>query len=328
MPDSVTILIVGTDRTGTTIGLALRKAGASFQRIGFDPDPKRLRQARDLGAIDREATNLARAAPDADLAIVTLDGGPAAEAGADLAGRLRPDTVVLATSRLQTATLDSLRSRLAPQNPVLGAVPFVGPRQVLGLAAAAEEPTADAFEGGLLGVVLPPGSPEASVEICLDLAAILGTTPFFLDAAEVDSLAATSEEMPSVVAATFLASLTSNPGWRDQRRLVGPVFAQLTGLVEADPDGFARELIANRVNVLARLEAFTAAADDLREILEARDEKLLTAHLTRALGVHQDWRAVRGESRPDHGVELPGMPRVGMLDRLLGRGPRPVRPPS
>lgn len=327
MAESVTILIAGAGRTGIVIGLSLRRA-AAFQRLGFDPDPKVRRKALDVGAIDREVRDLARAAPEADLVIVTLDGERAAKAGAELAGNLRPDTVVLATARVQTPTLESLRSRLLPHNPVLGAVPFVGPRQALGSEISADEPTPDFYDGGMMGIVLPPGTPEAAVVICTDLAAILGTTPFFLDAAEVDSWAATSEEFPPVLAATFLGSLTRNPGWRDHRRLVGPAFGRLTGLIDADPEGLARELVSNRTNLLARLSALAAETDDLRGLLESGDEKRLAAWLKQSLGVHQDWRTVRGESRPDHGVELPGMPRVGMFDRLLGRGPRPAQPPS
>lgn len=324
MPETITILIAGTGPIGTIIGLALRKAAETFQRIGFDPEPKVSQHARKLGAIDREAGDLARPAGDADLVIVTLAAERAIEAAEALAGRLRPDTVVLCTARLQTPALDAIRSRLTPHNPVLGSVPILGPKRALGLVAAPTEPTADFFEGGLLGIILPPGTPEGAAEIALDLAAILGTEPFFLDAAEADSLTATSDELPAAVAAALVASLTRNPGWRDQRRLVGRSLARLAGLVEDEPGAeLAREMVANRANLLARLDALSEEVAELRSILEVGDEARMAAQLDAALEIYRDWKTVRLESRPDHGIELPGIPRLGMFDRLVGRSRRP-----
>ncbi|HSR47779.1 MAG TPA: prephenate dehydrogenase/arogenate dehydrogenase family protein [Anaerolineales bacterium] len=324
MPETVTILIAGTGQIGTIIGLALRKAAETFQRIGFDPDPKVSQQARKLGAIDREAGDLARPAAEADLVILTLTAERALEAAEALAGRLRPDTVVLSTGRLQGPTLDAIRSRLSPHSPVLGTVPFLGPRRALGLIPPETEPSPDFFQGGMLGIILPPGTPEGAVEIALDLAAILGTEPFFLDAAEADSLTATSDELPTAVAAALIASLTHNPGWRDQRRLVGRSLARLAALVEDEPTAeSAREMVANRANLLARLDALSDEMAALRSIVEAGDEARLAAQLDAALEVYRDWKTVRMESRPDHGVELPGMPRIGLFDRLFGRSRRP-----
>ena len=284
MGETVKILIAGTSRLGSVIGLALGTQGETFERIGFDPDRKTSQQARKAGAIDGEAGDLERPAADADLVVLTLGAEQAVEAADALAGALRPDTVVLFTGRLQTSSLKALQERLMPRNPVLGTIPVLGARRALGLEPASEAPTADDYDGGLLGIVLPPGTPEGAVDIALDLATILGTTPFFLDAEEVDSLAATSEDFPAAVAAALLASLAHNPG---------------------------------------RLDALDAELDTLREILKRGDKDRLAGLLEGAIDSHQDWRTVRLEGRPDHGVELPGIPKIGVLDRLIGRKPPP-----
>jgi len=177
----------------------------------------------------------------------------------------------------------------------------------------------------MLGIVAPPGTPEGALQICMDLAAILGAIPFFLEAAELDSVTATSEEIPSILAAALLESLQVNPGWRDQRRLVGRSFAQLAGLVQGRPGGdWAEELISNRGPLVARLEALAEELESLRGMLSSADEAGLAARLDRAGEIYQDWRSIRLESRPDHGVELPGLPRINLFDRLLGRRERPA----
>jgi len=319
MAENISILILGTGSTAASMGLALRRAGENFNRIGYDPDPATARQAQQAGAVDKVISHPRGAAEEADLVLLNLSSPHALWAAEAIAERLKPDTVVLSTVGLRDAAMQAVRMRLAPKNLCLGAVPFLAPTEVVGESAA------DMFEKGMLGIVAPPGTPEGAVQICMDLAAILGATPFFLESAELDSVTATSEEIPSVLAAALLESLQVNPGWRDQRRLVGRSFAQLAGLIERRAGGgWAEELIANRGPLIARLEALAQELESLRAMLASGDEGGLTARLERAAEIYQDWRSVRLASRPDHGVELPGVPRLDLFERLLGRRQRPV----
>src|SRR3990170_3243318 len=146
----------------------------------------------------------------------------------------------------------------------------------------------------MLGIVAPAGTPQGAVQICLDLAAILGATPFFLEPAELDSVTATSEGIPSILAAALLASLQVNPGWRDQRRLVGPSFARLAGLIEGQAGGdLASEWISNRGPLASRLEALALELEGLRILLASADEAGLAAWLNRADETYRDWRSIR-----------------------------------
>jgi len=324
MAETINVLILGTGTAGASIGLALRRAGANFNRIGYDPDPPTARQAQRTGAVDKVVSHPGGAAAEGDLVLLNLSSAQALRAAETIAERLKADTVVLSTAGLRDAALQEVRTRLAPKNLCLGAVPFLGPRRALGTEGVGV-PAADMFEQGMLGIVAPPGTPKGAVQICMDLAAILGATPFFLEPAELDSVTATSEEIPSVLAAVLLESLQANPGWRDQRRLVGSSFAQLAGLIERRAGGgWAEELIANRGPLIARLEALEQELESLRAMLASADEGGLTSRLDRAAELYRDWRSVRLESRPDHGVELPGVPRINLFERLLGGRKRPV----
>jgi prephenate dehydrogenase len=317
MTEPVKLLILGTGTVGASIGLALRRAGDNFQRLGYDPEPRTAEQARQSGAVDRVVQHPGNAAAEADLVVVTLPPAAALDAVEALADNLRPDTVVLYTFHLLTGVLEKMQGALGPGRPCLGAVPFLGPRRALAVGAE-DGPAADAFEGGMLGIVSPPGTPRGAIEICLDLAAILGATPFFLDPAELDSVTATSEEFPALLAAALLESLTANPGWRDQRRLVGRPFARLTSLLVGSPPDVAAEWIANREPLMARLDALSEELFSLRDLLASADEGTLVQRLESATTRYREWRAFRTESRPDHGVELAEMPRIGLFDRLLG----------
>jgi prephenate dehydrogenase len=325
MSEPVKLLILGTGEVGASIGLALRRAGDNFQRIGFDPQPERGQRAQQAGAVDRLLTSPRGAAREADLVVLTLPPEQAVELAAVIAGEIRPDTVVLYTFRLQAEALGKISQALGPSVPCLGAIPFLGPQRAL--APGPGEASADAFDRGMLGIVSPPGTPQGAVEICLDLAAILRATPFFLDPAELDSVTATSEEFPTLLAAGWIGSLDANPGWRDQRRLVGVPFARLSGLLEgAAASELAAEWVANRRTLTARLDALAEELADVRQLLEAADEPALAQRLESAANRYQEWRTFRAESRPDHGVEFADVPRVNLFERLVG-GRRPRNTP-
>jgi len=318
MAEPIRVLILGTGTVGASIGLALGRAGQNFDRVGYDPRSQTAQQAHKTGAVDRLIHQPARAAGEADLVLLTLPPMQAVDAAAAIAGNLRPETVVLCTFRLQVKLMDPLRETLGPANPCLGAVPFLGPQRALAQDGDPEASAADAFGGGMLGIVAPPGTPQGAIEICLDLAAILGATPFFLDPTELDSVTATSDELPAVVAAAMLQSLTANPGWRDQQRLVGRPFARLTGLLEGSSAELAAEWVANRGPLVARLEAIAEEMAALRDLLTAGDEGALCERLEEATTRYQEWRGVRAASRPDHGVDFDDIPRLNLFDRLLG----------
>ncbi len=317
MAQTLTLLLLGTGTTGASIGLALRRAGEHFHRVGFDPDPQTLRKAQQAGAVDRTVNNPAGAAAEADLVLLNLPAPNSLRTVEAIADRLKAETVVLSTAGLHGDAIHPVRERLAPNHPLVGAVPFLGPLSVLSQIEA--EPSADLFDGGMLGIVAPPGTPEGAVDICMDLAAILHATPFFLEAAELDSVTATSEGIPSILAAAAVESLQVNPGWRDQRRLVGRSFARLAGLVEAETGTeWASQLISNRGPLLLRLDALAEELGSLRTMLESADQAGLADRLNHAAATYQEWRSTRLEAQPDHGIETPPPPRTSLFDRLMG----------
>jgi prephenate dehydrogenase len=184
-----------------------------------------------------------------------------------------------------------------------------------------DAPAADRFDGGMLGIVAPAGTPQGAIEICLDLASILKATPFFLEPTELDSVTATSEELPAVLAAAMLESLGANPAWRDQRRLVGRPFARLAGLLVGSPPEVAAEWMANRGPLIARLDALAEELAAVRDLLTAEDEGGLSKRLEQAAARYEEWRVARTLAQPDYGVDVGEVPRVNVFERLLGTRP-------
>ena len=71
------VTVLGTGLIGGSVGLAARASG--HEVCGFDPDTARLERAHEIGALDAVAPDLATAVADADLVVVAVPVGRAAD---------------------------------------------------------------------------------------------------------------------------------------------------------------------------------------------------------------------------------------------------------
>jgi prephenate dehydrogenase len=321
----VEILLLGLGETGASVGLALGRSGGDFRRIGYDPDMDVARTAHKAGAVDRLTTDPLREGRTADLVFYNLPSstqGPALEA---VASDLKNGAVLIDTTPLKRSALETIPARLAAGAAFVGAVPILGADRVF--APEAPQASAELFQGGLLALVLPPGTAPEAVEVCTDLAALLGAQPFFLDAAELDAAMAASEALPMVLAAAYLRSLAASPAWRDQGRLAARTFDGLSRLAALRPAAdLGQDLAANRSNVLRWIDAFLAELEELRELVAQADSGDLSRPFEDAVLVYQAWKANRLQDLGESAAPVPGMSTGTVLARLLGlRRPLPPR---
>ena len=321
----VDILLLGLGETGASVGLALGRSGSEFRRTGYDPDMDVARAALKAGAVDRLTSDPRGEGRTADLVFYNLPSstqGPAPEA---VASELKNNSVLVDMTPLKRSALETIPARLAAGAAFVGAVPILGADRVF--HPDAPQASADLFQGGLLALVLPPGTAPEAVELCTDLAALLGARPFFLDAAELDAAMAASEALPMVLAAAYLRSLAASPAWRDQGRLAARAFEGLTRLAAHRPAAdLAQDLAANRSNVLRWIDAFLGELEELRELVAQGDSEGLSRPFEDAALVYQAWKATRMQDKGETAAPLPPMSTGSAWARMLGlRRPLPPR---
>ncbi len=321
-------LIVGLQTLGASIGLALGTGDFGRSRTGYDSDNERARAARKAGAVERQALNLERATPQANLVILAVPAGEAQQYLEVIAPRLKPGALLLDLASRQNESSGWVASHLPEGRAYIGAALAVSP-QALHSLPESDAPRANLYRGGLLALAIPPRTPAAAVDLALALAQQLGATPFFLDPGEIDAVLATVEDLPTLMGAAFLRVAIDTPGWREARRMAGLPFASLARIGAAQPaKQFQASLTLNRMNVVNRMDALIAELHMLRRLIA--DETLqdeLAARLAEAIEAHNDWLEARTRSEwaeeERGGVELPD--RTGTLGRLLGIG-MPLRP--
>ncbi|MDE2586444.1 MAG: prephenate dehydrogenase/arogenate dehydrogenase family protein, partial [Betaproteobacteria bacterium] len=122
------VVVFGVGLIGGSFALALKEAGAVEEVVGFGRSPGSLRQALDLGVIDRAGINPAHDLPDADLVLLATPVGQMPEIMARIAPYLGPETIVTDGGSTKSDVVAAARAAFGPRigqfvpaHPIAGA---------------------------------------------------------------------------------------------------------------------------------------------------------------------------------------------------------------
>jgi prephenate dehydrogenase len=255
------IAIVGVGLIGGSVGLAAReRLGAEV--TGWDPAPGVLDAAREVGAVDRAAPDVAGA----------LDGAEAAFVAAPV-GAL-PDAVRAA---LAAAGDDCVVTDVgSTKRTVVGAVHderFIGGHPLAGAAnAGVRHARAELFDGATWYLTPTPTTRGTLYERLHRLLSGLGARPAALDADTHDRLLATVSHLPHVLANVLVAQAArarteegeplpaTGPSFRDITRVAGSNTAIWRDIYLANADALI-EAIDDAVERLGAVRAALAGGD-------------------------------------------------------------------
>ena len=276
------VAIVGTGMIGTSLGLALKRAGAAREIVGVDAARDAARAARARGALDRVAASTADLGA-CDVIILAL---PVAAVGGVLAS-LAPLNGAVATDvgSVKGAVLEAARAALGddvanfvPGHPIAGS-------HESGPAAAA----ADRFDG--CRVVLTPDGQTADAALRrveeLWVAAGAGAVTR-MDAALHDRVFAYTSHLPHAVAYALIGGLLART---DADRLFAYTAGGLrdfTRIAASDPVMWRDVFLANAEHVLEAMDDFSAGVARLRGHIARADGAALRDFLDAAAAARRD----------------------------------------
>ncbi len=249
---TTSVRIVGTGLIGTSLGIALSRAG--YAVVLADPSPTAVSLARDLGA--GAVASADDAAPD-----IVVVAAPPDVAGSVVADELAawPDAVVTDVASVKVAVLEDVRRRGGDLTRYAGSHPMAG-RERSGAVAA----RGDLFDGRAWVVVPHDQSSQAAVEAVTSLAVAAGGTVSTMDPAEHDAAVAVVSHVPQLASSLVAGRL---------RELTDPAVAlsgqgirDVTRVAASDPQLWTQILSGNAAavrHVLADLR------DELDEVVTA-----------------------------------------------------------
>ncbi len=245
------ITIVGLDSIGIALAQAIKRARPSAILMGVDADPRQVKTALMNAQFDRNDTNIAAAARDADLIVLNVPASQLREAFKQIAPHVRDGAVVLDLSPIKAPVLEWAAEFLPPTARHLSCHLVLHPD-----VDELREPTPDLFHGSVLCMAPTPDTDEAAIKSGSDLAKIIGARPYFMDVLEHDGLLAAVEGMPGLVSAAVLMAATRARSWPELSQVAGAIFAHTTRAPQHSALDYGAALAYNQAEVLRWLDAF------------------------------------------------------------------------
>lgn len=263
------VLIVGLGLIGGSIGLALRKwsderkvdGQKPLEITGFDPNLDHQRAAEKMGAVDRGAWDLPKAARDADIVVLATPVNAVRDVLQDLAPQLRPGTVVTDTGSTKAAVL-KWANEVLPES-----IHFVGGHPMAGKTQSIEGADAELFVGATWCIAPSVTASEEAVRTILGLVAAVGAEPFFIDPEEHDAFVAGVSHLPFVVSTVLMNAVARDRSWRDMKTLTAGGFRDATRLAAGNPAMHRDILLTNREAVIRWIDSFAGTLAELRQAL-------------------------------------------------------------
>lgn len=301
MSDLGPVQVVGAGLLGTSIGLALTRAGVEVALTDADPD--NVRTATGMGA--------GRASTPEDRPRLVVVAVPPDVLGDVIAEALATsDAVVTDVGSVKTGPLADL-SGVAGLERYVGGHPMAGSERSGPLAASAA-----LFDGRPWAVTPHDDSSAEAVGLVEELARLCGAVPVLLTPLEHDAAVARTSHVPHLLAALAAGLLADAPP--DHLALSGQGVRDVTRVAGGDPVLYGQIVAANATQVLALLTEVRDRLDAVMAAVGGQDREALVARLAQGVaGTRSIPGKHGGPVRPTASVfvSIPDSP--GALARLF-----------
>jgi len=284
-PQFKKIVIFGAGLIGGSFALALRKANAVGEVVGFGRSAETLQQAVQLGIIDRIGSDPASEVGDADIVLLATPVGQMAELMARIAPHLGAHTLVTdggsTKSDVVAAARANLGSKIAqfiPAHPIAGA-------EKSGAAAA----MADLYIGKKVVLTPLPENSQDSVARIRKAWELCGAVVSELTPQQHDAVFAAVSHLPHLLSFALVHDLAQ----RDNRDMLlsfaASGFRDFTRIAASSPEMWRDICLANREALLQELQIYMAELTQMSAALASGDAGQLERTFRTARELRAGW---------------------------------------
>jgi len=262
-------VIVGTGLIGASLAGAGKAHGIFGHVVGAGRSMANLETARERGLIDECRTDLFPSLAGADLVVVATPVFTAVSQLHELAEHAPKDAIFTDVGSVKTPIVIEARRR-GLVSRFLAAHPLAGKAET---GAGAADP--DLFRGRRVVLTPDERTPPDLVAGMRRLWTAVGAEVSTMEAADHDSVLATSSHLPQMVAFA-LAAAADGAAMRDQViRLSAGGFRDTTRLAASDAGMWIDIARLNREAIVDAMDEFSVVWDDLRDAIADRDEQAI-----------------------------------------------------
>lgn len=268
------VAIIGAGQTGTALGLALVRSGATAGEITlFDRDPATARRSLALGAGHRAAARIEDALT-ADAVIMAVPVSAIVALLDAHGGSLRPGALLLDVGSTKHAVVQAMRRSTDPSVHAIGGHPIAGTER------PGPEGADPATLQGATFALCPVRDDARALLLASLVVAAVGAVPLVIDAQEHDRAIARTIGLPHLLA--FALEAAARPASDKHSALAGPGLRGATRLARSDPAMVAAFCCTNASETRAAITELRAGLAALAACLD--DEAALAHALAEAAG--------------------------------------------
>ncbi len=263
------VAIIGLGLIGGSIGLALRKAKAAQQVVGYDLARGASNQARKTGAIDQSYNALADAVRGAELVVLATPVGAMRSLFQDMAASVSRGAVVTDVASTKVQVITWAEEFLPPTVSFVGGHPMTG-KEMSGIEVA----DATLFQNKIYCLTPTINTHPAAIEKVSDFAITLGARVRFLEPAEHDGQVAGVSHLPFVSSIALMGAVAEGNSWGDASLLAAGGFRDMTRLAAGNAEMYRDICLTNSEAITRWLDAYIRKLGELRDSIATHDRNL------------------------------------------------------
>ncbi len=279
------VVIYGVGLIGGSFSLALRKAGAVSEVVGFGRSVATLEQAKQLGILDRIGSDVAHEVCDADIVLVATPVAQMAEIFKRIAPYLGVNTLVtdggstkgdvVAAARVN---LGNKLSQFIPAHPIAG-----------GEKSGASAALADLYQGKRVVLTPLPENTKDGVGRIRKAWEICGANVSELTAEQHDTVFAAVSHLPHLLSFALVHDLAKRENKDQLLSFAASGFRDFTRIAASSPEMWRDICLANRDALMVELQQYAAELYILHQALENNDATKLEEIFSLAREVRSAW---------------------------------------
>lgn len=279
------IAIFGVGLIGGSFALALRKANAVGEVVGFGRRMETLEQAKHIGILDRIGTDYASELGNTDIVLLATPVGQMASLMERIAPHLGEHTLVTDGGSTKCDVVAAARANLGariaqfiPAHPIAGAEK-TGPEAAL----------PDLYQGKKVVLTPMPENPKDAIKRIRQAWELCGAIVSELKPQEHDTVFAAVSHLPHLLSFALVHDLAQR-GDRDLLlSFAASGFRDFTRIAASSPEMWRDICIANRDALLGELELYMEELVVLRKALIDGDSDKLDEIFSLARSVRANW---------------------------------------
>jgi len=287
----VSISILGLNRVGASVGLALKRYNDrdeehTFTVTGYDTIGKVRRDVQnDFDFVHQVKHRIDESIRGQNIVLVTMPYHEIEEMYDLIGVYAEPGTVVIDMSAAKARAVELAKEHFKDGVHLICTMPLINPRYIFNGLDELPRASADYFDDSTMLLMPSVSADKAAINLATDFTRILGAEVMYLEASEHDALSAATEALPMLLGVAYFRMMANSPGWDDSQRLTGASFGMLTHhLFDTHPNDMPQLWADLKPALLRNLDAFLAELGQLRDFIAEDDKEALdstTEHLSK-----------------------------------------------